>query len=379
MRYLTPYIVKDLKRKMVFLSGPRQCGKTTLAKSLLAQNGGLYLNWDNDDDRPKITAKAWRDDQQLIVLDELHKRPKWKQWIKGVFDSQTVRHQFLVTGSARLDVYRRGGDSLLGRYHPWRLHPFTIDERPKSMSATEAFKRLMRVGGFPEPFLDGDETEARRWRADRFERVLREDVRDLESISNIQGMTMFLDLLRRRVGGTIALSNLANDLQISPNTAKNWLEVLERMYVIFTVRPLIRNVARSISKPVKVYFFDNADVIGDDGARFENLVATHLYKWIQWYHDRDGFDYGLHYIRDKDGREVDFAVRRDDSVLTLLEAKLSDAKPTRSLEYFASKLRPQHVFQVVGADRIRSGVGPIRVESATATLIDPSILVPAPP
>ncbi|MGD2127502.1 MAG: hypothetical protein PVG99_15595 [Desulfobacteraceae bacterium] len=188
------------------------------------------------------------------------------------------RHSFLVTGSARLDVYRRGGDSLLGRYHYWRLHPFTLDECPAVIKPDEAYRRLMTVGGFPEQFLDGDEREARRWRRERFDRVLRGDIRDLGSIRNIQLLGLFLDSLRHGVGGMITFSNLAEDIQISPKTAKAWLELLERMYLVFTVRPYTRSLPRAVQKPPKVYFFDNADVIGDEGARFENFVATHLLK-----------------------------------------------------------------------------------------------------
>lgn len=379
MRYLTQAIQKDLRRKMVFLSGPRQCGKTTLAQGLLKTTPGVYFNWDNEDHRQQIVSKSWHDDDLLIVLDELHKRPKWKQWLKGIYDVQKNDHQFLVTGSARLDVYRRGGDSLLGRYHPWRLHPFSLDERPPKMSATEAFGRLLSVGGFPEPFLDGNVVEARRWRTERYQRVLREDVRDLESLQNIQGLMLFLDLLRRRVGGLIVLSNLANDLQISPPTAKNWLEVLERMYVIFVVRPLVKGVARSILKPPKVYFFDNADVVGDEGARFENLVATHLYKWAQWYQDRDGYRYELHYIRDRDDREVDFVVTREDKVWAMVEAKWSDTKPTLGLRHFAERLKPKKTFQLVGVPRIREGSAGIRVESAVDALTDSRTVLPVEP
>jgi len=176
MRYITSFVLEDLKKKMVFVGGPRQVGKTTLAKAVLsaAFPAGRYLNWDFDEDRQDILQKRWSADNTLLVFDELHKFPRWKRWIKGIYDVSHETHSFLVTGSARLDVYRRGGDSLMGRYHYWRLHPFTLDEIPKGISPKEAFHRLMTVGGFPEPFLDGDERSARRWRRERFDRVIRE-------------------------------------------------------------------------------------------------------------------------------------------------------------------------------------------------------------
>jgi predicted AAA+ superfamily ATPase len=235
----------------------------------------------------------------------------------------------------------------MGRYHYWRLHPFTLDEIPEGFEPKEAFRRLMTLGGFPEPFLDGDERAARRWRRERFDRVLREDVRDLESIRNIQLLSLFLDLLRQRVGGLITVSNLANDIQISPKTAKSWIEVLERMYLIFSVRPYTKSLPRSVIKPPKVYFFDNGDILGDEGARFENLVATSLLKRLHFLEDRDGFRYELRYIRDKEGREVDFAILKEGKLKELIEVKYADETISKSLLYYNERLKPEKATQII--------------------------------
>lgn len=350
MRYITPFVLEDLKRKMVFVGGPRQVGKTTLAKAIASEAfpSARYLNWDFDEDRQDILKKKWSADNRLLVFDELHKFPRWKGWIKGIYDVSHEIHSFLITGSARLDIYRRGGDSLMGRYHYWRLHPFTLDDVPKGMSTDEAFHRLMTVGGFPEPFLDGDERAARRWRRERFDRVLREDVRDLESIRNVQLLSLFLDSLRHRVGGPITLSGLAADLQIAHKTAKSWLEVLERMYLVFIVRPHTRSLPRAVLKPPKVYFFDNGDVLGDEDARFENLVATSLLKRLHFLEDRDGYRYELRYVRDKDGREVNFAIVKEGELDELIEVKYSDETVSKSLLYYSKRLRPKKATQIVG-------------------------------
>jgi uncharacterized protein len=349
MRYLQAPIQKDLMKKMVFLGGPRQCGKTTLAQALLQQNkSGRYFNWDLDEDRRDLLAKKWSKQDGLLVFDEIHKYPRWKNWVKGIYDTQKQHHQILVTGSARLDLYRKGGDSLLGRYHYWRLHPFTLSEIPKGISRHQAFQRLMKVGGFPEPFLDNDETSARRWRKERFDRIIRDDVRDLEPIRDLQTLSLFVDLLRARVGSPVVLSNLAEDLQKSPITLKHWLEVLEKMYVVFSVRPYTKKLPRAIQKPPKVYFYDNADVIGDDGAKFENLVATSLLKKIQFLEDSTGYRYDLNYIRDKEGHEVDFAITKDGVVTELLEAKWSETEVSKNLVYFSEKIKQPKATQVVG-------------------------------
>jgi hypothetical protein len=274
-----------------------------------------------------------------------------------VFDVQGKAHQILVTGSARLDVYKQGGDSLLGRYHYWRLHPFTMDECPDGLSPSEVFDRLMRVGGFPEPFLSNDERQSRRWRSARLDRVLQEDIRDLESIKDIQTLRLFLDLLRDRAGSLVVLSNLAQDVHISPATAKAWLQALERMYLVFSVYPYTKASNRAIQKPPKVYFFDNADVpIGNAnntsntvnmGARFENLVATHLLKRLHYLEDREGYRCELTYIRDKDGREVDFAILIDGKLHEIIEVKYGDEKISTSLRYYKERLQPARATQLV--------------------------------
>jgi len=363
MRYITSHILDDLKRKMVFVGGPRQVGKTTLAKAILTSNypDGRYLNWDFDEDRQDILQKRWSTDNPLLIFDELHKFPKWKGWIKGIYDVSHDLHSYLITGSARFDVYRRGGDSLLGRYHYWRLHPFTLDEIPKGISPKDAFERLMTLGGFPEPFLEGDERIARRWRRERFDRVLREDVRDLEPVRNIQLLSIFLDLLRHRVGGLVVLSNLARDLEISPKTTKAWLETLERMYLVFCVRPYTKSLPRAVRKPPKVYFFDNGDVLGDEGARFENLVATSLLKRLHYLEDSQGYKYELRYIRDKEGREVDFAIVKEGELEELIEVKYSDDSIARSLSYYADRLNPKKAIQIVSEIKRPYDKGKIRV------------------
>jgi hypothetical protein len=335
---------------MVFIGGPRQVGKTTLSKALCHGRfaNGIYLNWDNDEDRRAILKKKWLADSPLIIFDELHKYPRWKRWIKGVYDTKPNDQEYLVTGSARLDIYKRGGDSLMGRYHYWRLHPFTIDELPPNISPAEGYHRLLTFGGFPEPFITADERESRRWRRERFDRILKEDVRDLESIRNIQLLSLFVDALRERVSGSITLSNIAEDLQISPKTAKSWLSLIEKMYLAFPVYPYTKNISRAIQKPPKVYFYDNADVLGDNGATLENLVATTLLKRLHFIEDYYGYHCSLHYIRDKDKREVDFITVINNQIEDLIEVKTADTEISSSLKYYSERLKPKRTVQIVG-------------------------------
>ncbi len=363
MRYLYEEILKDLKKKMVFIGGPRQVGKTTLAKNILnrAYSSGRYFNWDFAEDRMGILSAKWHVDDGLVIFDELHKYPHWKNWIKGIYDTNEGDARFLVTGSARLDVYRRGGDSLVGRYHYWRLHPFGFDEYPKKMSEAEVFERLMTVGGFPEPFLDGDARAARRWRRERFDRIVKEDIRDLESVRHISLLDLFIRQLMTRVGSLVVMANIAGEIQVSPKTAGSWLDILERMYLVFAVRPYTQNLPRAVIKPPKVFFYDNGDVIGDEGAVFENLVATHLLKKIHFLEDRDGYRYELRYIRDKEGREVDFVILKEGVLEELIEVKFSDDKVSKHLTYYAEKLNPPKVTQIVAILKHSYSVGKINI------------------
>ena len=362
MRYLSGDVRRDLERKMVFLSGPRQVGKTHLAETLLGEND-IYLNWDDPDHRLRIRRRRWPDEAGIIALDEIHKFSKWRNWLKGTYDTRKERHRFLVTGSARLDFYRRGGDSLLGRYHAWRLHPVCLAEvrhglgtRP-AMNTDAAFERLLSVGGFPEPFFSGDEVLARRWRKERRELVVREDLRDLERVREITQIGLLLDLLAERVGGPVVASNLAEDLEVAPRTVQHWIEIIERLYLGFRVPPFTGKLARAIRKPPKFYFFDNADVpvadSGSLGARFENLVATHLLKRLHYLEDSLGDRLELRYIRDKEGHEVDFAVLRERKPVMLIESKWSEERPSPDLAYFGERLGVAERIQVVA--RLRKG------------------------
>lgn len=347
MRYLEPYICDDLRRKMVFMGGPRQVGKTTLSEDILEKFPGKYFNWDDDDDRRDLLSKKWHDSEELIVFDEIHKFRRWKNWVKGVYDKQKKSHKFLVTGSARLDIYRKGGDSLLGRYHYWRLHPFTLDELPPGISREEAFSRLMSVGGFPEMFLEANLIESKRWRRERLDRLIHEDVRELESLNSLSDLRLLIDLLRDRVGGMVVFSNLAQDLQVSSQTVKHWISVLENMYLFFPVKPYTTKLPRAIQKPPKIFFFDNADTRDDEGVRFENLVATHLLKRLNFLEDRFGDRYELRYLRDKEGREIDFVIVKNDQIEELIEVKWQDEKIGRSLNYYHKKLNPPKSTQIV--------------------------------
>ncbi len=344
---LTPFIRKDLQRKVVLLSGPRQCGKTTLARGLTPDHD--YFNYDLAEDRLALRDRSWRRDRELVVLDELHKMPDWKSWLKGVFDTSGLRPPLLVTGSARLDVARKVGDSMAGRFFPYRLHPFDVKETVASLPPREALERLLRVGGFPEPFLEGDPAYYNRWRRSHLDVILRQDLLDLESVRAIPSLELLVQMLRHRVGSPLSATSLSEDLQRDPKTVRRWIGLLENMCVVFRVPPYHRNLARALTKEPKLYFYDTGQVAGDSGTRLENAVACALLKEIHYQSDACGREFELFYFRNRDGQEIDFLVTLDETPCLVVEVKWSDDAPARGFRLIESRFPDVVKVQVVGA------------------------------
>jgi uncharacterized protein len=321
-RYLTRDIKTDLEQKIVLLSGPRQCGKTTLSKMIT--NSYDYFNYDSVEHRSGIHEKSWDRRRELIIFDELHKMKNWKSWLKGVFDTEGIPPAILVTGSARLDLYRKMGDSLAGRFLPFHLHPFDLKEIHQMQNAPDPegdLDKLLKNGGFPEPYLAGTTRFYNRWKKSHVDIILRQDLLDLENVRQITRIELLTDLLRRQVGSPISYSSLAGNLQCSDKTIKRWLTILENMYVIFKVTPHHRNVARAILKAPKYYFYDTGQVAGDMGSKLENAVACALLKEIQYREDVLGEDWKLCFLRNKEGREIDFCVLFRNKPKWLIEVK----------------------------------------------------------
>jgi predicted AAA+ superfamily ATPase len=341
-RYLTQPITKDLAKKLVILTGPRQAGKTTLSQELESQNP-LYLNYDVLADRQILQNQSWGREHDFLVFDEIHKMPNWKAWLKGVVDavpkSQTPLRSMLVTGSARMDTFRQSGESLAGRYFHWRLHPLSVGELTHlgGLKDDEAFARLMVRGGFPEPCLAQTDMEVTRWRSTYIDGLLREDILEFSRIHEVNAMRVFLDALRSRTGSPLSLASISRDMGVSHLTLKKYLDILEALYIVFVVRPWHRNITRATLQAPKVYFYDTGMVRGDAGVVFENLVACNLLKRVHWQQDAQGAKVDLHYIRTKDDAEVDFVLSLDDELTHLVECKTRDTTPHRALIRFAQQ------------------------------------------
>lgn len=326
-------IIKDLHKKMVFLVGPRQVGKTFLAKNI-GQNfpNTTYLNYDSFEDREIIINKHWPSDTDLLILDEIHKMKKWKNFLKGLYDTKNPNLKILVTGSARLEAFGEAGDSLVGRFFTHRLLPLSLAEL-----AGSNLTKLMNRGGFPEPFLAKSNIDALRWRNNYIDSLIRVDILDFDRIHDFKTIKLVLEILRRKVGSPISYSSIARDVSVSPITVKKYIEIFKALFIVFSVTPFSKKIARSILKEPKIYFFDNGLVIGDEGIVFENLVAVSLLKNVLAQEDILGKRLSLHYLRTKDGKEVDFALAKDNQPIELIEVKLSDNKLSKNLKYFSQK------------------------------------------
>lgn len=363
-RYLGAALRRDLARKMVFVAGPRQVGKTTLALSLPRARQG-YLNWDVAAHRDRIlrgelpVAKLW-------IFDEIHKYRRWRNYLKGVFDGRARGQKILVSGSGRLDLYRFGGDSLQGRYHLLRLHPFSVAEL--GIRSARDLHGLLRLGGFPEPYLSGSETEARRWSREYRTLLVREEIATLERIQDLGHLELLMLRLPELVGSPLSVNALREDLQVSHKAVESWLRALERLYAVFRVSALGAPRIRAVKKAQKHYHLDWS-VVPQDAARFENLVACHLLKWVHFRQDTEGRDLELRYFRDIEGREVDFVVTDSNRPRLIVECKWSDAQPDRSLRYLKARFPDADAWQIsaVGSKDYRSPDG-IRVAPAVQLL-----------
>lgn len=381
-RYLTKYIVEDLQEKMVFVSGPRQVGKTTLCNRLVANffKKTDYLNWDNRLDRKKILHTRWQSDAELIIFDEIHKYKKWKNFIKGEYDKFNENYKFLITGSARLDYFRKSGDSLQGRYHSYILHPFTLKEAMAGEGYPEPFKELTfsdskkdlldllyKFGGFPEPFIKQSERHLRRWHNEKIDRLFKEEIRELSFIREISGLKILTDILPEKVGSLFSINSLREDLEVSHKAIQHWVDLLESFYYCYRIYPYTSNTIRSLKKEPKIYLWDWSE-IEEPSYKFENLIAGHLLKTVHFLNNYEGYKTQLWFLRDKEKREVDFLVTVDNKPWFSVEVKLKDTTVSKHLFYFKEKLSIPFSYQVVyeeGIDFIKDGV---RVISASKFL-----------
>jgi len=347
-RTLEKYIKKDLQRKIILLTGPRQTGKTTLAKMLSANLD--YFNYDSAEDRLRLSEMSWDRSKDLIIFDELHKMKNWKSWLKGIYDTEGIPPAIMVTGSAKLDAYKKVGDSLAGRFFEFRLHPLDLKEVKDNLGSDkigEKFDRLLKIGGFPEPFLENDETFYNRWKRSHLDIILRQDLINLEHVRQITSIETLIQLLRKKVGSPISYRSLAEDLQCSDKTIKNWLAILESLYVVFKVLPFHRNIARSILKSPKYYFFDTGQIPDDPGMKLENLVACALIKEIHFREDCLGEKWNIHYLRNKDGREIDFLLTKSEKPALMLEVKWGDEEKSPNFSFFDKYIPGARKIQIV--------------------------------
>lgn len=384
-RYLSDKLSNHLNslRQMVFLTGPRQVGKTTLAQSFLRPvlPGVNYLNWDAAEHRRVLNTRIFpgkerldTDDRRMMVFDEIHKYPRWKNTLKGLFDLHEPRTHWIVTGSAMLNVYRRGQDSLLGRHFTYHLAPFSVAELltpdqhpllPNGLMPTawatptpqvvEALSTLLQFGGFPEPLFRSESGFLTRWRRTRLERLVNQDLAATETLRFLPLVEQLMFLLPDRVGSPLSLNSLREDLEVHFATVKHWMTLLERVFYGFFIRPYGKRSARLLKKEAKWYLWDWTE-IADPGARFENLVAVHLRKYVDYMNDTGEGNLDLFYVRDKEKREVDFLICQDRKPALLIECKLAAASLAPALHYYAE------LFQVPNAIQITQDVVPLQIQ-----------------
>jgi predicted AAA+ superfamily ATPase len=346
-RYLKTPIQGDLDKKMVFIGGPRQVGKTTLALSFFDHPNRkkiAYLNWDNRPSRSQILSGEPPPGTPLVIYDEIHKYGQWRSLMKGLYDIHHGEINFIVTGSARLDHFKKGGDSLLGRYRYFRLHPFSLSELSKNPNKGD-LEHLLQFSGFPEPLFSGSTKEYKKWHLERIDRVVYTDINDLENIKDIASMQILIESLSSRVGSPLSIENLRQDLSVSHPTTSRWLDILDAIYMTFRLSPYGSPKIRAVKKEKKLYFWDWVQV-QDPGFRFENLVASHLLKYCHFIQDTEGEKMELRYLRDKDLREIDFVVMQNNKALFAVECKSGERSLSPAIKYFKERTNIPEFYQV---------------------------------
>ena len=359
-------------RQMVFVMGPRQSGKTTVAQRIVnRKKPAKYLSWDNIDDRDlilqgtkavadSIGLSSLKDSKPIICFDEIHKYPDWRDFLKGFYDSYPDKTRILVTGSAKLEVFNRGGDSLMGRYFPFHFHPLSVAELARKQFSIEkdllqepkkidsgAFQALWKFGGYPDPFLKQSDAYHRRWQKLRGQQLFQEDIRYLTRIQDLSRLELLAEYMKQNASQQITFSSLAKQLRVTDKTVREWLSVLKSLYFCFEIKPYSKNVTRSLLKEPKFYLWDWSLCVSD-GSRAENFIALALLKAVNYWNDMGFADYELHYLRDKGKREVDFIVVKDNKPWMLIEVKYKNNKNiSPHLRYFQNQLKAKYALQVV--------------------------------
>ena len=397
--HFRPYyqqIYQELSRDkaMLFLAGARQSGKTTFAQKMaLDETQSVYVNWDILADRKKVLThptffqdiNRTKEGKPLVIFDEIHKYRDWKNYLKGIYDQYHRDYQFLILGSGRLDIFQKGGDSLAGRYDQLRFFPLTISElaqqknnfddflrhpikiHPTSKTFATLWEQLNNLSGFPEPFFSGSQKTYQRWANTYAQQLIREDIRNLTLIKDINAVESLYALLDTRVGSPLSISNLASDLGVSFNAVKEWLEVFERFYLIFRLSPWTSRVSRAILKEQKLYLYDYAQ-ISNEAARFENMVALELWRAVCHWNDLGLGKFTLHYIRNKEKQEIDFLFVKDKKPSLPIEVKLSQETPSENWAAYFKKLPCKQGVQIIKTPGISKkvvvGEGEVWVVSA---------------
>jgi predicted AAA+ superfamily ATPase len=343
-RYLTNSITMDLGEKVVLLGGPRQVGKTTLALQFLTpstKKNENYLSWDALADRSKI-LKFEFSPEQVVIFDEIQKFKNWRNLVKSFYDKLYPEKNLLVTGSAKLDFYKRGGDSMIGRYFYYRLHPLSLHEVGFAASDLD---QLLKFGGFPEPFYKGNPRFLKRWQNEIIEKLIREDVKDLENIKDLSSMELLSLALPDRVGSPLSINSLREDLSVSFDTVERWVQILERLFLVFRILPFGAPKIRAVKKERKLYFW-NWSFVENPGSRWENLVASHLLKYCDYFKDVHGEKMELRFLRDFDGREIDFVIIQNGRPKMAIECKTGERSPTPWAAYFRTRTNIPEFYQV---------------------------------
>ncbi|MBN2381825.1 DUF4143 domain-containing protein [bacterium] len=220
------------------------------------------------------------------------------------------------------------------------------DDRNLDLSGSdEALADLMELGGFPEPLLSSSTRKASRWRLSYGSRLVREEVRSLEFIRDIDRLELLYDRLPDVVGSPLSINSLREDIEVAFETVRHWLSVFENLYVCFRVPPFGAPRLKAVRKEQKLYLWDWAS-IEDPACRFENMIAFHLLRYCHWCEDVEGEKIELRYFRDTVGHEVDFILLKKRKPWLAIEVKLNKSTLDKNMKYLLERVQFSHAYQL---------------------------------
>lgn len=378
-RTLEPDVAESLKRNpATALIGPRQCGKSTLAKQLLSkQENTLYLDLERPSDLQKLDDAEWflsTQSEKLICLDEIQRKPDLFPLLRSLIDDSRRAGMYLILGSASRELLRQSSETLAGRISYKRLTPFLWDE----VARHSTLENYLLRGGFPPSSLSYDDRDSYEWRLDFIRTFLERDLLQFAGFTP-QTMRRLWQMLAHSNGQTVNYSALAGSLGASHTTIRNYIDLLESTFMLIQLKPYGGNTKKRLVKSPKIYLSDTGmttallnlrnfeQAAGHPvfGSLWETVILSNLYGYFP--------DLDYSFYRSSHGAEIDLIVS-DGNIRAAIECKASVSPKLSTGTYHAIEdIKPEILFVAAPVDfgySMKKGIEVVSVAELIARLGD---------